>query len=116
MHRIHFIFHGVHHDFPKDKLRLVMPPPVSIPLALLFYFIFSLFLSEKQLPSFFSGFLLGYLIYDIGHYAMHHYNFKSGLMKKVKQHHMLHHYKDATKGYGVSTWLWDDIFRSHFQE
>src|SRR5271163_272764 len=32
--RLHFIFHGVHHDFPNDRLRLVMPPSVSIPLAL----------------------------------------------------------------------------------
>ena len=38
--RIHFIFHGVHHDFPSDSKRLVMPPSVSLPLALLFYFLF----------------------------------------------------------------------------
>ena len=38
--KIHFIFHGVHHDYPSDSRRLVMPPSVSIPLALLFYFLF----------------------------------------------------------------------------
>ena len=36
--KIHFIFHGVHHDYPSDSKRLVMPPSVSIPLALLFFF------------------------------------------------------------------------------
>ena len=36
--RLHFIFHGVHHDYPSDSRRLVMPPSVSIPLAVLFYF------------------------------------------------------------------------------
>ncbi len=25
-HRLHFIIHGVHHDHPNDKMRLVMPP------------------------------------------------------------------------------------------
>ena len=40
--RLHFIFHGVHHDYPRDKKRLVMPPSASIPLAVLFYFLFSL--------------------------------------------------------------------------
>jgi len=25
--KLHFIFHGVHHDYPRDSLRLVMPPP-----------------------------------------------------------------------------------------
>ncbi|WP_153797993.1 sterol desaturase family protein [Foetidibacter luteolus] len=113
--RLHFIFHGVHHDYPKDAKRLVMPPSASIPLALLFYFLFLWILQNKtNLYAFFPGFLVGYLIYDMMHYAMHHYNFKSSLMKKVKQHHMLHHYDDSTKGYGVSTALWDVIFRSGF--
>ena len=112
--RIHFIFHGVHHDFPRDKKRLVMPPSASIPLATLFYFLFSLFLQQKQLYAFFPGFLLGYLIYDMLHYAMHHYNFKSGLMKRIKQHHMLHHYQNPEKGFGVSSSLWDEILRSQF--
>lgn len=112
--RLHFIFHGVHHDYPKDTKRLVMPPSASIPLAVGFYFLFSLFLSKAYLWSFFPGFITGYLIYDMMHYAMHHYNFKSSLMKRVKQHHMLHHYDDSTKGYGVSTSLWDEIFRSGF--
>src|SRR5690606_10884141 len=31
--RLHFIFHGVHHDYPNDSRRLVMPPSVSVPLA-----------------------------------------------------------------------------------
>ena len=112
--RIHFIFHGVHHDYPRDKKRLVMPPSASIPLAALFYFLFSLIFSPVRLYAFFPGFLLGYLIYDMLHYAMHHYNFKSGIMKRIKQHHMLHHYQDPNKGYGVSSSLWDIIMGSGF--
>jgi sterol desaturase/sphingolipid hydroxylase (fatty acid hydroxylase superfamily) len=112
--RIHFIFHGVHHDYPRDKKRLVMPPSASIPLATLFYFLFSLFFTKNHLYAFFPGFLLGYLVYDMLHYAMHHYNFKSGLMKRIKQHHMLHHYQNPEKGFGVSSSLWDEILRSQF--
>ncbi len=113
--RIHFIFHGVHHDYPKDAKRLVMPPSASIPLATGFYFLFSLFFKTPGYHySFFAGFIVGYLIYDMLHYAMHHYNFKSALMKRVKQHHMLHHYADATKGFGVSSALWDEVLRSNF--
>jgi sterol desaturase/sphingolipid hydroxylase (fatty acid hydroxylase superfamily) len=113
--RIHFIFHGVHHDYPKDAKRLVMPPSASIPLALGFYFLFSLVFTNKALLyPFYAGFILGYLVYDMLHYAMHHYNFKSRLMKRIKQHHMLHHYDDPTKGFGVSSSLWDVIFQSGF--
>ncbi len=113
--RLHFIFHGVHHDYPRDARRLVMPPSASIPLALAFYFLFSLLLENSlQLYAFFPGFLTGYLVYDMLHYALHHHNFKSPFWKKIKQHHMLHHYDDSSKGYGVSSALWDKIFHSDF--
>src|SRR5262245_48675371 len=32
--KLHFIVHGVHHDYPNDASRLVMPPSVSIPLGI----------------------------------------------------------------------------------
>ena len=114
--RIHFIFHGVHHDFPKDRLRLVMPLSASIPMATIIYLIFFVYFAEFTLSAFFAGFLFGYLIYDECHYAMHHANFKSGFFKKIKDHHMLHHYADPEKGFGVSSALWDKIFGSGFSK
>src|SRR5205085_1485962 len=65
--RLHFIFHGVHHDYPRDAKRLVMVPSVSIPLAVVFYLLFSLFLSHVHLFAFFPGFVAGYLAYDMTH-------------------------------------------------
>lgn len=112
--RIHFIFHGVHHDYPNDAKRLVMPPSASIPMALALYFLFSLIVPGGTIYSFFTGFLIGYLAYDMTHYALHHANFKSAFWKQLKQHHMLHHYSDPTKGYGVSSALWDKVLGSDF--
>ena len=116
MERIHFIFHGVHHDYPNDANRLVMPPSASIPMALGFYFLFDWLLPHNMVYPFFSGFILGYLFYDMVHYALHHANFKNGFWKRLKHHHMLHHYSDATKGYGVSWTFWDNIFQSNFDK
>jgi sterol desaturase/sphingolipid hydroxylase (fatty acid hydroxylase superfamily) len=70
--RLHFIWHGVHHDYPNDRLRLVLPPSVSIALAILFYFGFKMIIPTPSVFPFFAGFLLGYLFYDTMHYAMHH--------------------------------------------
>jgi sterol desaturase/sphingolipid hydroxylase (fatty acid hydroxylase superfamily) len=114
--KLHFIFHGVHHDYPNDAMRLVMPPSVSIPLATGFYFLFQWVLPAYALPAFFAAFMAGYLFYDISHYALHHATFKNAFWKKLKQHHMLHHYTDPNKGYGVSSALWDKIFRSDFEK
>src|SRR5258705_5647628 len=76
-HQIHFVFHGVHHDYPSDSKRLVMVPTISIPLAVLFYFLFRFILGEVLVSPFFIGFITGYLIYDMAHYAVHHFNLKN---------------------------------------
>jgi sterol desaturase/sphingolipid hydroxylase (fatty acid hydroxylase superfamily) len=114
--RIHFIFHGVHHDYPKDAKRLVMPPSASIPMALAFYFLFQWILPADAIYAFYPGFIGGYLVYDMGHYAMHHANLKNPLLKKFNRHHMLHHYSNPTKGYGVSSALWDKLLQSDFED
>ncbi|MCC6385582.1 MAG: sterol desaturase family protein [Bacteroidia bacterium] len=112
--RIHFIFHGVHHDYPSDSKRLVMVPSVSIPLAALFYFLFRWIIGANAVAPFFCGFLAGYLFYDMLHYAVHHFNLKSKFWLELKHHHMLHHYSDSKKGFGVSTTFWDLVFRTMF--
>ena len=70
--RFHWIIHGVHHDHPNDPLRLVMPPSVSVPLAAAFFGLFVLVMGSSAGSVFASGFLLGYLVYDMTHYYLHH--------------------------------------------
>ncbi len=112
--RIHFIFHGVHHDYPSDSRRLVMPPSVSVPLAVLFYFLFLAILGNSFVSPFFVGFLIGYLFYDMTHYAVHHFNIHNRFWLALKKHHMRHHYLDPDKGYGVSSPIWDKIIGTDF--
>lgn len=114
--RIHFIFHGVHHDYPSDSKRLVMPPSVSIPLAILFYFLFYYLIGNIFVFPFFAGFLTGYLFYDITHYAVHHFNMHSKFWLAIKHHHIKHHFQDPAKGYGVSSPVWDIIFGTSFNK
>lgn len=113
--RLHFVWHGVHHDYPNDRLRLVMPPSLSIPLAILFFFGFKALLGEHEIHPFFAGFLLGYLCYDMMHYAMHHLRWNHPLWQRIKQHHMLHHYQENDRGFGVSNPLWDYVFNTTFK-
>jgi len=114
--KLHFIFHGIHHDYPCDRLRLVLPPSVSIPLATGFYFLWSSFIPRPGFFAFFAAFLTGYLIYDMFHYAIHHLEVKGRLWNTLKTHHLKHHYVDPDKGFGVSSPLWDYIVQSNFVE
>ena len=115
--RIFFLFHGIHHAQPQDKTRLVMPLPVSIPVAAIFYGLFhfavAVLLNAPQwVPPLMSGFLTGYLMYDLTHYATHHFPMRSGYAKFVKRYHMQHHYKDPNTRFGVSSPVWDWVFRT----
>jgi 4-hydroxysphinganine ceramide fatty acyl 2-hydroxylase len=107
--RLHYIVHGVHHDYPNDARRLVMPPSISVPLAVLFYILFFLIFGRLA-PSVFAGLVFGYVCYDMLHYATHHFPMKRGLWLWLKQYHLRHHYKDDDAGFGISSPLWDFVF------
>jgi sterol desaturase/sphingolipid hydroxylase (fatty acid hydroxylase superfamily) len=107
--RLHWIIHGVHHDHPNDPMRLVMPPSVSVPLALLFYGLFLLVVGSAA-PGVAAGFLGGYLAYDMLHYHVHHHTPTSRMGKRLRELHMRHHFQDDTRGFGVSAPWWDWVF------
>jgi len=111
--QIHFLAHGIHHDYPKDPMRLVMPPAISIPLALIFYGFFWVLMGSSYTAPIYSGFVFGYLAYDMIHYATHHFSMKETEMGLwLKHYHSKHHYQDEKYGFGVSSPLWDYVFRT----
>ncbi len=108
--RLHFLIHGVHHQWPKDRYRLVMPPAVSISLYFLFACLFDLVFGPLWMWAFHSGFVAGYLMYDMTHFATHHLRPMTAWGRRVRSHHLLHHAKDSCQRFGVSTPLWDWVF------
>jgi dihydroceramide fatty acyl 2-hydroxylase len=112
--RMHFILHGVHHKWPRDQYRLVMPPAVSIAL----FFLFSMLwqgLIGRYAWTFHAGFTIGYMFYDIGHYFIHHGHPRTEWFRKLRKHHMVHHSPklEHEKKFGVSTSLWDHVFGTY---
>jgi sterol desaturase/sphingolipid hydroxylase (fatty acid hydroxylase superfamily) len=108
--RLHFLVHGVHHKWPKDKYRLVMPPAVSISLFFIFLVFFYVTMGPRYSWAFHAGFTAGYMFYDLTHYYIHHFNPRSRYGLDLKKHHMLHHFKDSTSRFGVSNLVWDVVF------
>jgi sterol desaturase/sphingolipid hydroxylase (fatty acid hydroxylase superfamily) len=108
---VHFLVHGIHHAYPRDATRLVMPLLVSVPLAIAFYFLFDYIFSVYHL-TIFSGFVLGYVSYDSIHYATHHFTMKGRIGNFLRVYHLRHHYEDDKTAYGVSNPLWDYIFKT----
>jgi len=107
---VHFLIHGVHHDWPHDPDRLVMPPVFSILLAVLFGVPIYLAAGPHLFDPIFAGLVIGYLWYDMTHYAVHHVKPRSEVGQRLRRHHYLHHFKCPDARYGVSTPFWDYVF------
>jgi dihydroceramide fatty acyl 2-hydroxylase len=110
--RLHWIIHGVHHDHPNDPLRLVMPPAVSVPLAAAVFGLLYLAFGVTCAPGLGAGFFVGYLVYDMTHYYLHHFSPRGRLGRMLRERHMRHHFQDETRGFGISAPYWDEVFRT----
>lgn len=106
---IHFLMHGVHHFLPMDRMRLVMPPAMFIVLCTPFYeLVFHVFPYYYACAAFAGGFL-GYILYDMTHYALHHAKLPK-MFNTIKTSHLQHHYKNYKLAFGVTSVFWDWVF------
>ncbi len=108
--RLVYTMHGVHHEYPRDKDRLFMPPVPSIIIACIIFYSFYGLMGWYAV-AFFPGFLFGYIMYGSMHYAIHAFA-PPRFLKALWRNHHLHHYKHPDKGFGVSSTLWDVVFRT----
>lgn len=108
--RVGYTLHGIHHEFPRDEERLIMPPVPGLMIIAILYGVFLLILGQYTYL-FMPGFLTGYLLYTRIHYKTHTPPIPSYL-KSQYRHHSLHHYKYPEKAFGISTTLWDRVFRT----
>src|SRR5690606_34975889 len=60
--KLQYTIPGVHHEFPKDKDRLAMPPLLSITLATILLLVFRVIMGDFAF-AFLPGFLVGYALY-----------------------------------------------------
>ncbi|EJL30702.1 sterol desaturase family protein [Novosphingobium sp. AP12] len=104
-----FLIHGNHHDHPNDSLRGLMPFSVSVPVLTMVVAGCTALLGLAGIWLFL-GFFVGYLIYDITHYACHHLPMRGRLASALKRHHMRHHFIDDESNFAISAIFWDRVF------
>lgn len=111
LRRMVFLMHGNHHERPNDPMRNLMPLVVSLPISALAWTI-SLALVGHAGTWLFLGWMTGYVIYDLLHYACHQRPMRNRLGIALKSHHMRHHHFDETGNYAISAIFWDRVFGS----
>ena len=105
-----YLSHGVHHAYPRDPHRLVLPLVVSAPIGAML--VLAAILAGPQTFPLLAGFALGYLSYDLIHYRIHAYEADSGVFKWLRRYHFQHHFSVPDRQFGVSSPFWDYIFRT----
>jgi sterol desaturase/sphingolipid hydroxylase (fatty acid hydroxylase superfamily) len=103
--------HGFHHDYPKDKKRLAMPPVLAVIISTVLLFVFELILQQYAF-AYLAGFVVGYAMYLVVHYTVHMYSPPKNFLKALWINHALHHYSEDDILFGVSQPLWDYVFRT----
>jgi sterol desaturase/sphingolipid hydroxylase (fatty acid hydroxylase superfamily) len=107
--KLQYTMHGVHHEFPKDKDRLAMPPLLSITISTILLLLFKVIMGDFVF-AFLPGLLVGYASYLGVHYMVHAFPPPKNFLKALWINHGIHHYKDGQVVFGVSSPLWDYIY------
>jgi sterol desaturase/sphingolipid hydroxylase (fatty acid hydroxylase superfamily) len=104
-------WHAMHHDQPG---ALISTPTVisAILIAALVFFPAMLLAGPWRAGALTLGLTAGYLGYALTHHATHHWRAGSVWLKQRKSWHAQHHHARGAGCYGVSSSLWDRVFKS----
>lgn len=108
--RLQYVLHGVHHEYPNDAQRTLMPTLPKILLTLPFFGAYVLIFGKAG-AFFASGFMMGYYVYSLMHYSIHRFKAPK-FLKPLWEHHHRHHHLSDDKAFGVSSTLWDHVFNT----
>ena len=106
-------FHHEHHGTPRNLQYLFVRPVFSIGVSVIMVgAIWALTGSIVQTLQFMAGIWLGYAYYESVHYRVHFSPADGGWIGRQRRAHFRHHFYNSRKNFGVTTPLWDYVFRT----
>ncbi len=106
--------HVFHHHDPKDQTQVCIPPVLLLVFGLALFGGFTLIPGlAPAAPLFITlGLMSLMVIYDIAHFSTHYMPATHPILVVLKKHHMLHHFQDSTRRFGVTSPFWDWVFKT----
>jgi len=104
--------HYQHHDDPAVIEYLFAPIWLSGGFALALWTLLAAAIGWRHAALLESGTIAGYLFYEAIHLRIHSQAAGGALLRYWRKQHYYHHFADDTRCYGVTTPLWDLIFRT----
>ncbi len=113
---MHTLLQGLHYQAPEDGNRVMISPFVSIPLAIGAYYLFAMVLPDDYLYAFYPGFLAGYLVYDLGHYALHQLDIKHPRWVLLRKKHFRHAHAATCSEDDINNYFQHGHFRPDYSK
>jgi sterol desaturase/sphingolipid hydroxylase (fatty acid hydroxylase superfamily) len=106
--------HWEHHERPLDGWHISGELKDILPL----FFVaapFCLFFPVYTLSSLLAGVVESYVGEEWTHYFLHFGKFRNRLFRNLKRYHLYHHSPSGMeKGYGITSGIWDLVFRTQY--
>ena len=107
-------FHLNHHKNPNDLSLILVSPPLGLCFSTLFFVLFLLALpSFKMVVALMTGIWLGFYYYEFLHYKIHASTSSRGVPTRRRRDHLYHHFANDECCFGVTSHLWDLVFRTY---
>lgn len=104
--------HLKHHQNPADEAKVTTPVYGSLPIAVVCLGLLRLAgASWETSLTVMTGILSGYLFYEAVHFRIHSSATRGRVVALLRVAHIIHH-RDQLRHFGVTTPLWDWIFRT----
>ncbi len=105
--------HLRHHAAPRDPDKILVHTSYGLVISALLLVLMYLGLgSWSHAAGIMTGIWAGFLYYELVHYRVHTGAAASWLIGRQRRRHFQHHFVDQTNCFGVTTPLWDYIFRT----
>ncbi len=105
--------HMAHHRTPDQDDIILAPPFVGLVFSVILYFVFAAVTWSWTAAALLeAGMFMGYVAYEWVHFGAHRFKMKRGIGKYLQQYHLRHHFKNPKGFFGVTSPLWDYVFRS----
>jgi dihydroceramide fatty acyl 2-hydroxylase len=102
-------FHWEHHIHPE---RVFTSPLAWVPSLALIYGLGALTLGAWPAAGLALGVLAGFLRYERIHYRIHFRVPRNERERRLRAHHLAHHFRNPRAYFGVTTPFWDRVFGS----
>lgn len=104
-------WHRAHHEAPEDARDLACPLPFSLVGYAVWLGLGWLCAWDWPLAGMMAtGWSGGYLAYEWLHHAYHLGAPRTRVVRALRRHHLIHHYAEPERAFGITTPLWDLFF------